>query len=100
MDLISVNSIDNEKGNRKTAELLKTFITENGFLNFGFKASITADHALAGNIGPHLKDVGLDYLGEFLVGICNSHSHQNVFKRLLKHIWKVITMDKCEGNSF
>ena len=99
MDLISVNSIDNEKGSRKTAELLKAFITENGFLNYGHKSSVTADYALAGNMGQHLKDVGLDYLGDF-VSICNSHSHQNVFKRLLKHIKNIIAIDKCEGNSY
>jgi len=99
MDLISVNSVDNEKGNRKTAELLKKFITENGFLNFGHKSSVTADFAVAGNIGGHLRDVGLDHLAG-LVSICNSHSHQNVFKRILKHIMKIITIDKCEGNSY
>ena len=94
MDLIPVNSIDNEKGNRKTAELLKNFITSNDMLDCAKKSSVTADHAVAGNIGDHLKAVGLD----LLVGVCNSHTQQNVFKRLLKHILEIIAKDQCEGN--
>lgn len=99
MDLISVSTVDNEKENRKSAELLNDFIERNGLGKFGGKLSITADHAVAGTFKTYLKEVGLHNLADHL-GICNSHSHQNIFKRMLAQILDMIVMDQCKGNFF
>lgn len=97
MNLISVSSVDNEKSNKKTAELLRDFIVNNGLDQFGGKLTLTADHLLAGHIAQDLKAVGLDRLADFL-GICNSHSHQNIFKRLLSQVAEMAMNDQHEGN--
>ena len=96
MDLISVSTVDNEKENKKTAELLKEFIDRHDLDKFMNKVSLTADHAVAGSFKTCLKEIGLDNLADHL-GICNSHSHQNIFKRMLAHILDMILTGQCEG---
>ena len=100
MELISVLTLDNEKSNLKTAELLKQFLDEHGLDKFPRKISLAADHAIAGTMSRHLKTVGLEDLSDALLSVCNSHTHQNILKRLLNEILKMCNNNFCEGISF
>ena len=96
MDLVPVSSLHNEKGNQKTAELLKEFLGKTGLRKHLVRSTLTADHAIAGYIAEHLRKEGLIQLANCLA-VCNSHNHQNEFKQTLERKSSAIRNGYTEG---
>ena len=95
MNLIKVSHFDHGKQNAKTAELLKNFAAKYDLEKYQYQSSIVADFQIAGYIKKHLIEENLETLAERL-GVCNSHNHQNFFKKLLELLWQAIENNNCD----
>ena len=94
MKLTKVSHFEHGKRCAKTAELLRIFATKYHLEQNQYQSSVVADYQIAGYIKRHLILENLEVLAERLT-VCNSHSHQNFFRRLLQLVLEAIQNNDC-----